>query len=347
MRHPDIWSLPGPRRFIDDLTSRMYKGRCINLRDRHGAEGILTALFSQLTRDSFVRVHSIDLSNAVEVLPALNEVLATNFSSLAALSAHETTQNTVFLLKVAGSVLSRDLQNFVRAARLRAGSDPGVIVTASSGLVEGLSGENWDVVDAIGLIAPLDGMAFAATRLSEGESLPVRVKAAIAVEVGGWDLFLTEKLLALPFKEAMRPDLNLIRWADATILSSASQLDRWGGEVSPHSAWLAQQDKDRLTKRVWRGQLAALFPWIEECRREVVARNHRVLQPDNRTMKDIDELDWGPLCIQLERSSNGCPPVARRARAIRNSLAHGVPVSWSDISNCIAEYTNWSGSRSV
>jgi hypothetical protein len=32
---------------------------------------------------------------------------------------------------------------------------------------------------------------------------------------------------------------------------------------------LAGNDKLSLTKRVWRGQLAVLFPWIEERRREV------------------------------------------------------------------------------
>lgn len=291
-----------------------------------------------------MRLHSLDLRPPARgFLAAMNEALATDIRSLAALAVNEDTRDTVFLLNLADRTHVSDIHAFVRAGRLRINRDAAVIVVACDGPLDGLTDEHWDTLDAAGLIGPLDGMAFAADHLTEADSLQLRIKAAVAVEVGAWDLGLTERLLDLPIKEALRPDLCPTRWIDPSDAAMTQHQDRWGGETTRHAAWLARNDIDGLAKRIWRGQLGVLFPWIEERRREVIARHRPFLRPTEKTMPEVEMLDWGPIAIQLKNSAKGCPNAVQMAREIRNELAHGRPVSWHNISQCLNAFSAWPG----
>ncbi len=306
---------------------------------------MLGALGAQISGDGFMRLQTIDLRASTALLAALNETLATDVRSLAALAVNENARDTVFLIHLSDGACAGDLQTFVRAGRLGPGSESAVVVAACEGTLEGLAGEHWDVVDAAGLVGPLDGMAFAAAHLTEADSLPTRIKAAVAVEVGAWDLCLTERLLDLPMKHALRPDLCAEQWLDANDQRAAQHLDGWGGEAARHAAWLAANDKGSLTKRVWRGQLGVLFPWIEERRREVIARHRPHLRATEQTMPEVEMLDWGPIAFQLGNSAKGCPKAVHSARGIRNELAHGRPVTWPTISQCLDEFRTWTAAR--
>ncbi|WP_341987605.1 hypothetical protein [Azorhizobium sp. AG788] len=330
---------------MKDIVDRVYKGRCVALRDAQGADGVLGALGAQISRDGFMRLQVIDLRASSDLLVVLNETLATDFRSLAALAVNENARDTVFLVRLPDGACTADLQTFVRAGRLRPGSETAVVVAVCEGTLEGLGGEHWDAVDAAGLVGPLDGMAFAAAHLSEADGLPIRIKAAVAVEVGAWDLCLTEILLDLPMKHALRPDLCTEQWLEADDQPAAQHLDGWGGEAARHAGWLARNDKGSLTKRVWRGQLGVLFPWIEERRREVISRHRPHLRVTEQTMPEVEMLDWGPIAIQLGNSAKGCPKAVHSARGIRNELAHGRPVTWPTISQCLDEFRTWSAGR--
>jgi hypothetical protein len=292
-----------------------------------------------------MRLQTIDLRADTELLVALNDALATDARSLAALAVNENAQDTVFLVHLSDSARISDIQTFIRAGRLRFGCDAAVFVAGCDVPLDGLNSEYWDALDTSGLIGPLDGVAFAAVHLTEADSLPTRIKAAVAVEVGAWDLGLTERLLDLPMKEALRPDLCPERWVEADDHGGLQRLDSWGGEPTRHAAWLAHNDKDSLKKRIWRGQLGVLFPWIEERRREVIARYRPFLRATERTMPEVEMLDWGPISIQLSNSAKGSPNAVQSARFIRNELAHGRPVSWLTISQCLDEFRAWAMSR--
>jgi hypothetical protein len=306
---------------------------------------MLGALGAQIGRDSFMRLQTIDMGAPMALLAALNEALAMDIRSLAALAVNEGTHDTVFLIHLSDGAQAADIQTFVRAGRLRPGNDAAVVVAACDGSIDGLSDEHWDTLDSAGLVGPLDGMAFAAAHLSEADSLPIRIKAAVAVEVGAWDLWLTERLLDLPMREALRPDLCPSRWVDLDDEGADQRLDSWGGEAIRHAAWLARHDISSLTKRVWRGQLGILFPWIEERRREVIARHRPLLRATEKTMPEVEMLDWGPIAIQLGNGAKGCPKAVQSARIIRNELAHGRPVSGAMISQCLDEFRTWTASK--
>jgi hypothetical protein len=344
VRHPGLWSLPGPRRFVKDVVDRLYRGRSVTLRDAHGADGLLGALATQIGGDSFLRLQSIDLREAQSLLTAMNEALAIDLRSLAALAVNEDAQATVFLLHLADARHAADIQTFVRAGRLTANSEAPVVVAACDDDLEELGDEHWDDLDAAGLVGPLDGMAFAAAYMSEADSLTARIKAAVAVEVGAWDLGLTETLLDLPAREALRPDLCPDQWVAPDSEAAAQHVDGWGGEPTRHAAWMARNDLAGLRKRVWRGQLGVLFPWIEERRREVITRYRSFLKVNDNTMPNIDLFDWGPISIQLQNSAlGGCPQAVHLAREIRNELAHSRPVSSQQISRCIEAFRAWAG----
>lgn len=313
----------------------------MSLRDAHGPASLLDAIQAQVAHDGFMRVHRVDLRAASGLLLSLNQVLASDIRSLAALAVSEASTDTIFLFHLSDMSLSQDIQSFIRASHLGRSSSKGlgvVVLVACDNSPENFTGEYWDILDAVGLVGPLDGMAFAAIRLTEPDSLSVRIKASIAVEVGAWDLCLTERLLDLPMQSALRPDLCTGAWIDPQDADTAETLDSWGGEPAHHAAWLAKRDISSLKKRVWRGQLGIVFPWIEERRRDIIARYRPILRTTDRTMADVEMLDWGPLGIQLGNSAIGCPPAVHSARSIRNELAHGRPVSWPELCRCFEDF---------
>jgi hypothetical protein len=301
-------------------------------------------LEAQIGAGSYLRLHSLDLRDVDDLLTALNQALALSARSLAALAVNDDCQSSVFLVHLNDSRHVPDLQNFVRAGRLKANSEAAVVVAAYSEILAGPADEHWDSLDTVGLVGPLDGMAFAAVHATDADSLPARIKAAVAVEVGAWDLNLTELLLGLPLREAVRPDLHPEQWTDPANIEVVQHLDSWCGESARHAAWMVHNDANGLAKRVWRGQLGVLFPWIEERRREVISRYRRFLKVTDKTMGDVDLFDWGPILIQLGNSPKGCPPAVRAAREIRNELAHGRPVTWPQIAACIESFRSWSAS---
>jgi len=292
-----------------------------------------------------MRLQTIDLRSSMALYEALNEALATDIRSLAALAVNENARDTIFLIHLSDDTHNADMQTFVRAGRLKPTSEAAVIVAASDKSLNGLTDEHWDTLDTTELIGPLDGLAFAAARVTEADSLSSRVKATVAVEVGVWDLCLTERLLDLPMKEALRPDLCSSRWIDGDHEELAQRQDSWGGEIARHAVWLVRNDPESLRKRVWRGQLGVLFPWIEERRREVIIRHRAQLRATEKTTPEVEMLDWGPIAVQLGNSARGCPKAILAARAIRNELAHGRPVTWPMIWQCLQEFRVWASSK--
>jgi hypothetical protein len=58
-------------------------------------------------------------------------------------------------------------------------------------------------------------------------------------------------------------------------------------------------------------------------------------------MPEVEMLDWGPIAIQLGNCTRGCPKAVQSARSIRNELAHGRPVQWPIISQCLGEFRDF------
>jgi hypothetical protein len=126
-------------------------------------------------------------------------------------------------------------------------------------------------------------------------------------------------------------------------------VDYWDGEPVPHAMWLAANDLASLEKRIWRGQVAALLPWIEETRCRVITLCRRRLRPDEsdpgRPSASVEDLDWGSLLRQLSDKSARTPGwvlrLVQQMRRVRNELAHGRPATWPSIRHCLEAWRDW------
>jgi len=307
--------------------------------------GLTRALERQLTDDGYhVLVFGPD--QAGDLLAALSGHLPGRSGRPAAVLAGDASLQGAVIVVQPHGLCSPELQAFARAVRHQPGeSGPRVLVVAddTASVLDGI-----DTEQVRGVVERLDGAAYAAWLPRSREPLVGELVVAVAIEVAAWDLPLLDRLTALPKTQAVRPDLHVRAWhgADATACAGVplrwegGVIDSWSGVDTEHPAWLASNRPAKLTKRVWRGQLAALLPWIELHRLQVVDRHRSALRPvavagGGAEPPDVDLLDWGPLCLQLRGID------AARARAVepfrfaRNELAHGRPIAWPSITACL------------
>ncbi len=119
-----------------------------------------------------------------------------------------------------------------------------------------------------------------------GDSLLERTAVSVAVEISGWDLGLVEHLAAKPLDVLADPRDELARMADMLRgrrpCWANGMVDRWDGQVWVHTGALASAGRhDAIAKRVWRGQVRAVFPFLDQVRTAFVARyeDHIAGQP--------------------------------------------------------------------
>lgn len=241
-----------------------------------------------------------------------------------------------------GSPLAAELIAFADTCALRSTSSAPVVILVAQRIPTGCVSTVWDIVRSEKMLGPHDGIGFAAASSRGIQTFEHRLKTSVAVEVGAWDLDVIERLLATPTVSATRPDLNLAGWKDRRVEDwQGSQpswedgsFDHWGGEPYLHPLFLASNNLPLLRKRVWRGQVAVLFPRLEEYRQAVVHRHRNHLRPDERSIgDDVDTLDWGPICWQLGNAgmSKRDLDALHAGRGLRNNLAHGQPVQWYEV----------------
>lgn len=148
--------------------------------------------------------------------------------------------------------------------------------------------------------------------------------AALAVELCGWRIDLAGAVV-----RARRDDLvDPVGWLERRGADPLHGARQFGGKAMHcPMALLLAGDRKELERRVWRAQLVALFPWIEEARQATITRHRRLLIVDEHLLalgvRDVEEIELAALAWQLR---NRIP----RAEAqkldcfgrIRNALAH-------------------------
>jgi hypothetical protein len=242
----------------------------------------------------------------------------------------------------ANTSLTADILSFAQSCAVRGDASAPVVLLVTPQHLDACSRPVWELVQAEGILGPHDGIGFAAAAGRGTQTFEHRLKTSVAVEVGAWDLDIVERILSMPTHRATRPDEHLTNWSDSRVDTwrgtrpswASGNLDRWGGELFIHPLLLAANEPPLLTKRVWRGQVAILFPWLDEYRQAVVRTYRRKLQPDELSYgDDVDTLDWGPICWQLKRAgiSSRVLDAIHAGRLLRNDLAHGRPVGWAAI----------------
>jgi hypothetical protein len=309
-------------------------------------ESVAEALRSHIASEGRYAVLSVGLSPQDQFEPSLAAIagLATSASS-ATLVTSTNLQHAAIVVSIRGAP-DRGLASFARMiARQPVEEGPILLVVSEDG---GCVLENRALEPVRNVFGPLDGAAYAAALPRGRGPLEARLVASVAIEVAAWDVTLLDRLTALPSEQAVRPDLHVDAWDDGEtakwrgITPSWQEgcMDDWGGEPTEHALWIAANRPKALTKRVWRGQLAMLLPWIEQYRQTIIEQERRNLRPDARSGPDVESLDWGPLAYQLDRVAV-MKRLAHAFREARNELAHGRPILWSHVKLCIEAAKAW------
>lgn len=148
--------------------------------------------------------------------------------------------------------------------------------------------------------------------------------AALAVELCGWRLDLAEAIVRAGRDDLMDP----VGWLERRGADPLDDARQFGGSAMRcPMALLLAGDRMELERRIWRAQLVAVFPWIEEARQAIVTRYRRLLTVDEHLralgVRDIEEIELGALARQLRTRI----PREEAQRLdcfgrIRNALAH-------------------------
>ena len=336
----DPWSLPGPAAFIARVCSIADRQKVVLLHAPFGEELVAQGLHDHLMRDGRFTVLRVSLEGHGSFEAALAEEAGLGPSSTAALANSPLLQHAAIVVR-GGGASDPALATFARMiCRQPAGEGPILVVVSQDG---GCKLDGHPIQAVRDVFGPLDGAAYAAALPRALRPLEARLVASVAIEVAAWDVALLDRLTALPTERAVRPDMHISSWDQAETARwrglaptwESGCVDDWGGEAAEHALWLAANRPSALSKRVWRGQLAMLLPWIEQQRQTIIEQERRALRPDPlRSGPDIESLDWGPLSHQLDR----VPQLKRLALAFRdarNELAHGRPISWVMIKACL------------
>lgn len=202
-----------------------------------------------------------------------------------------------------------------------------------------LSARRWE-----GVIARLDMMLYLHERIAGRRLVPLhrRVLLAVLTELAGTDPELAHYLVDRPPASIMEPThvlkqfalsrgwtpdrLKQTGWHDGTC-------DRLDGSCFVHSAAVAVLgNQAELRRRVWRGQVAVLFPFIEECRIRIIERVRSYIRLPLETQFGRIERAEDLEVSHLRQTLRGCHipsktwKLLNRIVQMRHSLAHLEPV---------------------
>jgi hypothetical protein len=293
-REIDWWDLPGPSRFIQRAASAVLvgeQGALGLLLPSPSPDGLLDALSRRISESFGVRTVRVDASTGlrdrspVHLLAATAGVAPSAIRSVAEFVDAPELANAAFIVErvlpdewiTLGLFLRGQCSE--RARRTRAVA-PAVCVVVPNGAsthdIRGALGGHdmrW-----LGVASRLDSQIYAERATGfVGDDLVSRTAVSTIIEVAGWDPSLIRALGQLPVEIQLDPRNTLTRlpvetkniqpcWANRLV-------DYWDGQVLVHvTALLAASDAAALARRVWRGHVRTIFPFVEQVRHAYTTR---------------------------------------------------------------------------
>ena len=348
------WSLPGPAREVAELCNALYEQRVVAVRVPLGGSTLAYAMQQRLNDHGQVHVHMVEACLGRSTVMAIAQSIGISAKNAAALVTAPELNDCAVILEMSrgqGDVFepNHELNDLARFAPLSPTGSKPLILIIGDGHLPPIAGKR--PREMRGVVGPLDAASRLAQHTIELGHFEHRLVTSIAMETAGWDIEVLDRLATLPIAQAIRPDQCVEAWADSRFHAwggvqanwTTGTIDNWAGESCEHPLWLAANQPPRLMKRVWRGQVAVLLPWIETRRLETIARFRKNLRPDpDRSGPNLESLDWGPLRSQLNWVPNGLIDFLESHRVARNELAHGRPLRWPEIAKCLSSARRWS-----
>ena len=361
-----MWrDLPGPALFLQGVVQDLRQGRNVVVAMPETAPpGMREALASRVAANDYVtwRTLFVTEDNRDSLEPA--DLIGRRFASFEAGSQAWTPTRLATAGALAGHIVwvegiparewptwRRFLSDFEHERR-NASPDSLLLCVALVGVAEkdllqpgpALGIRVWK-----GVVEPLDVWLHVSKRLhTAGRGrLHARTRASVCASLAGADLNLAVHLASLPLRELVSPAPALTAWAqalgwnDETIRSSQWHLgvqDEVEGRPFIHSAALALSGEyEEVDRRVWRGQVGVLFPFLEEWRNHLtVALRHLLTLPFYTpfgVIIDPRDLEPGHLLWMARRK--GAEEMTlrhlERLARMRHALAHMEPVEPDDL----------------
>lgn len=365
-RDDSWWGLPGPRGFLTAVTDDLRSGRNVVLTLPEPAPpGLTGALADRLRDDDLFSFRELELdgpSSATTRQPAwhLHERFAPLSDTLVAPSAR-----TVALEpSLSGTVIwvsgmsaatwpawSRFLEEYKNASRLRPEHDRCLLIVPLVGrpMTDAprddltLAVHKWEDV-----VHRFDMYVYLHQRLERSE-VPCSFRdlaTAVAVEIAGTDRILADRLADTTLERIIEPTKLLTEvasergWSVDPVDPPAwhhGMTDRRDGHPYPHSAAeIAAGRLGTVDRRVWRGQVAVLFPLLEGLRLRFVNQFRHLLTLPHRTehgaLHEAEALELAHLVFQLRRRvSAGRLTPLEGCKRMRDELAHLRPLRTDDL----------------
>lgn len=183
-----------------------------------------------------------------------------------------------------------------------------------------------DLLDDGSFVGPPEAAVFV-RELRPRPDLVAECADAAAVEVSRGEVPLLAELLELPDRDRFNPQ----DWIGQQPVHE--KMLTWRGSEEPCPTWLARHDPKRLVRRVWRGHVSVMFPWLAVKLGTFLEDQGRRLPrelPDKHTGLPMprDEFEWGDIVFALRPTAPEQAERAHRIRRVRNSLAHQCPITW-------------------
>lgn len=324
------WTLPGNRRYLDSLVDALSEGQSVIINLAALApQGIETAL-EQLLAERDYRTSRVSLPEEPPALPTswlyeqlIHDLPVEKARDIHALGSEPTLAGQVILLSVRDGANAAAWTQFVSQAqaalRLRSVWErPFFILVARQQPPSRLPPPDSGLLVRHYLPSPqrhelrylCSGFIAAQSDLDLFQEL----RLELVIHLGMWDAALCQELSRQPLRELLNPMSLLRSWAEAlgwnagdtvedrtaeTRLSGRSGTFT-GGNLA-HSAMAALRgDQREINRRLWKAQIAVIFPYIEERRAYWVEKTRHLLRPPFQTGPDskvnsAEDLEIGQL----------------------------------------------------
>jgi hypothetical protein len=348
------WQLPGPQRFVAHVVADLRDGKNVVLcLPEHMPAGLQSAVRATLGDDEWPW-HTFDVGEGADERPErllfarfVPDARADAIRSAQALTLEESFAGKVVWLEGLSGCSWPAWREFAAAYRHACQAVPVFKRTLFCIPLQGepaLDPPGEDVCLAQhhwrGAVDSLDSLLFAAS-LFDGAGLTAlqrRVAVMLAARLSLWDPAVSERMAGERIERILDP-VPLLRemahergWrAGARGEWHAGAADIFDGEKKDHSAALALKDSNgEIAHRVWSAEVGVMLPFVEEKRRELIARLAGVLRVPHTTrfgevIEDLRELEIGHIESQVNCLAQVDAETRRlvwRLREVRNRLSH-------------------------
>jgi hypothetical protein len=167
------------------------------------------------------------------------------------------------------------------------------------------------------------------------------LSAALAVDLCGWRLDLAAGIARASDADLADPLGWLAVQAEAGVEVMGGYCGLSGESIACPLRLLHEGRSGELDRRLWRAQLAAIFPWLEEQRQGAIDRHRRRLGIDDflrrRGITAIEDIELGGIARQLSgRIPRSDADRLNALSRMRNALAHRTPVAAGDLAAALA-----------